>query len=135
MRGAHDRDHTSAVTSVTRRRLRRLRGSAAESGKVGEDDALPSGGEPAVGAEPTQRPAGGLARRPDPRREVVLAEHERDLDARAPVLAQPLGEVDEAARHAAGDVAGVAVDGPAVGVADLRGEGAQEPDRDPGMAS
>ena len=45
------------------------------------------------------------------------------------MLTQPLGEVDETTCHPAGDIAGVPVDGPAVGVTNLSREGAEEPYR------
>ena len=78
--------------------------------------------QPSVRSRPSA-PARRLARGPDPGRQVVLAEHERDLDAGAAVLTQPLGEVNETTCHPAGDIAGVPVDGPAVGVANPQPRG------------
>src|SRR5262249_61149614 len=92
--------------------------------EVGQADALAPRGEPALGAEAPERPAGGLPGRAYPGRQVVLADDDRDLDSRPPMLAQPLGEVDEPAGDAAGDVPGVAIDAAAVGGADLRRAGA-----------
>ncbi len=58
-----------------------------------------------------------------------MAQRQRDLQTTTGVLAESLGEFNEAACHPAGHVPAIALDRVTIGVPELRGDGAQQPKR------